>query len=299
MTGVLYKIQDSSVLFSKSYETRARRQGKFDVSKIESQNMDVIKLRKKNNLGMGILIGGISGVALGVLSGYLVRNMNPNQGKWQHIGDNVFLNVFIPLLITGIGIGVGAAIGSDKIAIPINGSQEQFNQNKSMLNNYSIKFNPGLAGKTFSKLRYTVVDIEGNVYPTLALGGQVWMAENLKVTHYRDSSEIFDVTNNIRSVGRQYNWLTVSDGRKLCPTGWHVPSFAEWTSLFNSLGGAYGAGSKLEESFSSKGKVSQWWSSTEQDAGHAQSLYLDNATIGVMFTGADKSSGLSVRCIRD
>jgi hypothetical protein len=151
----------------------------------------------------------------------------------------------------------------------------------------------------FSKLRETALDIDGNVYHTLALGGQVWMDENLKVTRFRDGSEIPGVTENVPGFGRQYNWFAVNHSGKLCPAGWHVPSLTEWTSLINSLGGKDVAGSKLEEGFSTKGNVSQWWSSTEQDTLHAQSLYLNNKTIGIMFTGSAKTSPLSVRCIRN
>lgn len=125
------------------------------------------------------------------------------------------------------------------------------------------------------------------------------MAENLKVTHYLDKSEIPDVTENIRGSGRQYSWFAVNHGDSLCPAGWHVPSIGEWTSLINSLGSPDVAAGKLEDGFHTEGKASQWWSSTEQDTLQAQSLYLNNSTIGIMFAGASKKSGLSVRCIKD
>ena len=150
----------------------------------------------------------------------------------------------------------------------------------------------------FSKLGAIVLDIDGNVYHTMALRGQVWMAENLMVTRFRDGSEIPDLTNDVPGSGRLYNWAAVNDSKNLCPTGWHVPSLDEWAYLFKSLG-KHRPARKLEYGFSSKGKVSQWWSSTEQDTLHAQSLYLNNQTIGIMFTSSAKTSGLSVRCIRD
>ncbi|TRZ75219.1 MAG: hypothetical protein D4R97_02910 [Bacteroidetes bacterium] len=166
----------------------------------------------------------------------------------------------------------------------------------------TLKYNPAGRYKSlrgFSRLRETVMDNDGNIYHTLALGGQVWMAENLMVKHYRDGSEIVDVTDNASGAGLQYNWSAVNHSMNLCPAGWHVPSLTEWTSLINSLGDKDVAGSKLEKGFSPKGKVSQWWSSTEQDSLHTQSLYLNNQTIGIMFTSSAKTSGFSVRCMRD
>ena len=60
------------------------------------------------------------------------------------------------------------------------------------------------------KLTNKVEDADGNLYSTFAVGSQIWMAENLKVTHYRDGSEIPDITENIRGSGRQYNWFAGS-----------------------------------------------------------------------------------------
>jgi uncharacterized protein (TIGR02145 family) len=102
----------------------------------------------------------------------------------------------------------------------------------------------------------TVTDIDGNVYQTVTIGTQVWMAENLKVTHYRNGEEIPNVTDggiwqglttgayceynndvaNVATYGRLYNWFAVNDGRNIAPAGWHVPSDAEWKQLEMYLG---------------------------------------------------------------
>jgi uncharacterized protein (TIGR02145 family) len=112
-----------------------------------------------------------------------------------------------------------------------------------------------------------VEDIDGNCYETIQIGGQVWMAENLKVTHYRDGSEIPNITNNgdwsglstgaygdydnnptnSETYGRLYNWYTVDDDRGVCPDGWHVPSDGEYTVLTDYLGGEDIAGGKMKE----------------------------------------------------
>jgi uncharacterized protein (TIGR02145 family) len=102
----------------------------------------------------------------------------------------------------------------------------------------------------------TVTDIDGNVYQTVTIGTQVWMKENLKVTHYRNGDAIPNVTddatwtglttgayceynndiNNVAVYGRLYNWYSVADSRNIAPTGWHVPSDAEWKQLEMYLG---------------------------------------------------------------
>ena len=111
------------------------------------------------------------------------------------------------------------------------------------------------------------IDIDGNVYHTVRIGTQVWLRENLKVTHYRNGDPIPNVTdgaqwtaltsgaycnyNNDPSLadiyGRLYNWFPVVDPRGLAPAGWHVPSDAEWETLVNFLGGEAVAGVALKE----------------------------------------------------
>jgi len=98
-----------------------------------------------------------------------------------------------------------------------------------------------------------VTDIDGNFYPSVIIGNQEWMAENLKTTHYRNGSPIeFPGTNNTAWMnnttgayswygyehigwkdlyGGLYNWYAVNNSNGLCPNGWHVPSDAEWTEL--------------------------------------------------------------------
>jgi uncharacterized protein (TIGR02145 family) len=100
------------------------------------------------------------------------------------------------------------------------------------------------------------VDIEGNVYQTVWIGNQEWMAENLRTGSYSNGAAIpnvpdaiawtqqtsgawVHVSNNsqLESVyGRLYNWYTVTDPRKVCPIGWHVPSNLEWLAAELTLG---------------------------------------------------------------
>lgn len=105
----------------------------------------------------------------------------------------------------------------------------------------------------------TVNDIDGNVYNTVKIGNQCWMRENLKTTRFADGSSITLGGNNmsettyyryypsgnsmnVENYGYLYNWAAVMHGsastisnpsavQGICPTGWHVPSDAEWTQL--------------------------------------------------------------------
>jgi uncharacterized protein (TIGR02145 family) len=112
----------------------------------------------------------------------------------------------------------------------------------------------------------TVTDVDGNVYQTIGIGSQFWMAENLKTTKYNDGTSIPQVTgnrdwsllftpaycwynndelSNKNIYGALYNWYTVNTG-KLCPSGWHVPNNSEWAVLASYLGGSEVAGGKMK-----------------------------------------------------
>lgn len=112
-----------------------------------------------------------------------------------------------------------------------------------------------------------LTDIDGNIYKTVMIGDQVWMAENLNVTRYRngdpipnmqDSTEWINCNagaycdyNNTPEIGdvygKLYNGYCLLDERNLAPEGWHLPSDEEWTKLVEHLGGNDIAGDKLKE----------------------------------------------------
>ena len=102
--------------------------------------------------------------------------------------------------------------------------------------------------------------------PTIVIGTQQWMRENLDVVTYRNGDVIPQVTNatawaalttgawcyydndsaNGAIYGKLYNWYAVNDPRGLAPTGWHVATDAEWTILTDKLGGPTVAGGKMK-----------------------------------------------------
>lgn len=198
-----------------------------------------------------------------------------------------------------------------------------------------INFNPDL---TYG----TVSDIDGNEYKTIVIGTQEWMAENLKVTHSNNYAPIPEVTGDewinlttgarcdyqnytpMRDVwGLYYNYYTVTDSRKLCPTGWHVPAKAEWQLLIDELGGSVEAYKKLREAgtdhwpysgladnssgftalpggereaiFQHDGMWGTWWS-TSDSSDYAFTLRIYNAA---SVFKERKLCGCPVRCVKD
>ena len=112
----------------------------------------------------------------------------------------------------------------------------------------------------------TVTDVDGNVYNTVQIGAQCWMAENLATETYGDGSAIptglsnsawlattsgafavyADNLANKGTYGLLYNWYAVADPRSICPAGWHVPTDGEWTELTDHLGGEPIAGGAMK-----------------------------------------------------
>jgi uncharacterized protein (TIGR02145 family) len=196
-----------------------------------------------------------------------------------------------------------------------------------------------------------VTDVDGNSYNTIGIGSQLWMAKNLKTTKYSNGDLIGTTTpanldisaevnpkyqwsysgneSNVDIYGRLYTWYTVTDNRNICPTGWHVPSDAEWVTLINYLGGQSSAGGKLKEygtahwfdpnyatggfgfealpgglrletgTFVAYRYYGFWWSSTEYNTSTAWYLYLINNNYYGFRDHETKVYGKSVRCVKD
>ena len=153
-------------------------------------------------------------------------------------------------------------IGMGTVFISTSGSQ----RNDSDYQNYS----------GVQVLNTIVTDYDGNVYHAVKIGNQVWMTENLKVTHYCDGTPIPNVYDNDEwphatngaycmvdndSIGYKdtygvlYNFYAVNNHCKLCPEGWHVPSESECMSLINYLGGKDVAGGKIKDNSSNLWKT--------------------------------------------
>jgi uncharacterized protein (TIGR02145 family) len=123
-----------------------------------------------------------------------------------------------------------------------------------------IAFNPSL---TYG----SATDADGNIYKTIQIGTQTWMAENLKTTKFRNGDLIPEITDRIQwknlisgaysnynneaglsaVYGCLYNWYATNDNRNLAPDGWHVATDNDWTKLVDYLGGKGLAAYKLIE----------------------------------------------------
>jgi uncharacterized protein (TIGR02145 family) len=101
-----------------------------------------------------------------------------------------------------------------------------------------------------------VTDIDGNVYQTVRIGNQLWMAENLRVTHYNNGEPIPNLAGNEawsnaksdgfawfdndyqtwgEAYGALYNWYAVTHEAGLCPAGWVPAKEADWVELAQYL----------------------------------------------------------------
>lgn len=190
---------------------------------------------------------------------------------------------------------------------------------------------------------------DGHSYKTVTIGSQTWMAQNLNYETansycYRNNAS------NCTKYGRLYTWAAAMDSvgswsangkgcgygktcsptypvRGVCPTGWHLPTHAEWNTLFTAVGGQSTAGNMLKSTngwyssgngtdaysfsalpagdrdihgyYGNEGNYADFWSSTENNSINAYYMRLyynyDDADLNY----GNKSNGFSVRCLQD
>lgn len=162
----------------------------------------------------------------------------------------------------------------------------------------------------------SMIDQEGNIYKTVTIGTQVWMAENLRTGRYRNGERIPTITNDSIyaqlttgsscwynndsttyhcNVGRIYSWYAVSDTRNLCPSGWHVPSDIDWTVLSNFLGGDAVAGNKMKSTsgWPNNGNGSNSSGFTGRPGGYRKydGIFENPSSVGVWWSATAIASG--------
>ena len=173
----------------------------------------------------------------------------------------------------------------------------------------------------------SVSDYEGNIYKTVKIGNQWWMAENLKSTKDKNGNSLESlVYGDEETYGRLYNW---NEAIKSAPEGWHVPSNSEWLELIGYLGGTFEAGGKLKHAgteywnspnnrasnssgftalpagesdghFQFLGTYAVIWSSSEvAEETYAKYFYLNNEDFRIIEYSYLKSFCYSVRCVKD
>ena len=197
----------------------------------------------------------------------------------------------------------------------------------------------------------SLTDQQGIKYPTIEILGKRWMAENLRSSVYRDGSQITNAKTaaewssqtggawcnydnqapNNKIYGKLYNWLAVKGTKELCPTGWKVPSDADWDNLIAYLGDVNKAGLKMRTSgtslwnapnqgatnssgfsgvpggnrgdfgaFGFKGSAAYFWTSTQapnQDRAKFRALEGNLSTVSAR--DDYKKIGMSVRCVEE
>ncbi len=195
----------------------------------------------------------------------------------------------------------------------------------------------GASSITFDDDEYSLVEIRD----------QCWFAENLKTTHYADGTSIPELTAaedwsnatigarsafandsaNLSTVGYLYNWSAVNDAAGLCPSGWHVPTDAEWTALTDFLGGEATAGAKLKSApsdspgwdgtnatgfsglpggdrngfygYFDNSNSGYWWTATSNSPTTSWFRLLGTDFVGVYRAAVTNSYGNSIRCLKD
>ena len=188
-------------------------------------------------------------------------------------------------------------------------------------------------------------DRDGQTYKTVTIGAQTWMAQNLN--YETENSWCYkDDPANCAKYGRLYTWaaavgrsedecgyghecgLPSGDVRGICPSGWHLPSYSEWGTLFTAVGGSSKAGTKLKSltgwnsgngtdtysfaalpagfrygdgDFGYEGEDADFWSSTEYKYNSDDAYYMNMEYSGASASMGhlNKYNGYSVRCLKD
>lgn len=168
---------------------------------------------------------------------------------------------------------------------------------------------------------------DGKIYKTVVIGSQTWMAENLNYTDsvktpsLKGNSWCYD-NDSAKCVkyGRLYTWTVAIDS--ICPTNWHLPSRAEWETLFTSVGGQSSAGKNLKSQsgwngtdafgfsalpgsgmsyigfFLIEGSDANFWSSSYADSNKAYYMWLSSGFDDADLRYDSRYYGFSVRCIK-
>lgn len=220
-----------------------------------------------------------------------------------------------------------------------------------------ILFSGNLATAQIYTAGNGVTDIDGNSYPTIIVGNHEWMAENLRTSRYSNGESITNATSNSAwsggfgepqpaycwydnnssydsEYGKLYNWVAATDPRNICPAGWYVPDWEEWSDFLlavdpagdiygtqlsytagykmrgQSMGGSnesgfngVAAGSRSSSgTFDDLGSHAYWWSTSDNDLdiffGNPSARWIYSSSHALNRTGVNRANGNSVRCVK-
>jgi uncharacterized protein (TIGR02145 family) len=245
-------------------------------------------------------------------------------------------------------------VGTDSIRTDASMTTGSYTLNPGNLNSgiiyYVRAYATNAIGTSYgNQLTFTtqpVLDTIGNQYTTITINGKEWFKENLKTTKYATGDSIENVPtagdwglrtsgawvyynndiNNNNSLGKLYNWYAVTDVKGLCPTGWHVATDADWTSLTANYGLDAAAGNELKATtvwtlpnsntnlsgfgalpgggrggldFGDLNNKGFWWTSTLFDASNSYARRLEYNTDTVIRYTESNKYGFSVRCVKN
>jgi uncharacterized protein (TIGR02145 family) len=245
-------------------------------------------------------------------------------------------------------------VGTDSIRTDASMTTGSYTLNPGNLNSgiiyYVRAYATNAIGTSYgNQLTFTtqpVLDTIGNQYTTITINGKEWFKENLKTTKYANGDSIENVPtagdwglrtsgawvyynndiNNNNSLGKLYNWYAVTDVKGLCPTGWHVATDADWTSLTANYGLDAAAGNELKATtvwtlpnsntnlsgfgalpgggrggldFGDLNNKGFWWTSTLFDASNSYARRLEYNTDTVIRYTESNKYGFSVRCVKN
>jgi uncharacterized protein (TIGR02145 family) len=310
--------------------------------------------------------GSFSAINWGTGNYYLGIELNTGSG-YVAMGTTQLLSVPYALYANSAGNTQAATPNLADVLAVNNGANNL--QIKSLANPTEIQdaATKGYIDTQITALQAQITALQNAIVtplPNVTIGTQIWSSTNLDVTTYRDGTPIPQVTDptawaglttgawcyynndpaNGAIYGKLYNWYAVAGihdndpntpNKVLAPTGWHIPSDAEWTILTDFLGGESVAGGKMKSTgtiqagtglwespnaaatnesgftglpagyrsvngiFFSIGNLGIWWSSSVYSTTSAwyRALVYDNGSAYRNIN--DKKSGFSVRCVRD
>ena len=240
---------------------------------------------------------------------------------------------------------INANIGANEIGMMV------FNINPNYKNGKGFYYWSGNDWLTLVLIQSTsVADYDGNIYSSVKMGNKIWMAENLKTTHYSDGTAAnylaYDLKDSLSNIyGYLYKWQDAmhndsssnsnpSGVQGVCPSGWHLPSEAEFEDLIHFVGGDSLGGGALKEfgtyhwnvpnkgasnfskfnalpggmfvgfiqgqfMFDYLGEYANFWSCTEADSTHSYNIALHYNNEGIWKVANTKELYFSIRCVKD
>lgn len=282
--------------------------------------------------------GGNSSDAAAILSHFV--GLSPLRGiklKAANVDDNVTVNTMDAILVSRRFIQLVNSFSSGDWAVEqkmvtLNGAPVRQNLKAACYGDVNASYSPPaqfVCGQPLTDTR------DNQVYPTVLIGEQCWMAKNLNVGTFifgvGDQTNNYviekycyqNITSNCTSYGGLYQWgemmqyASASSGQGICPAGWHIPANQEFDTLIYQLGGYAVAGTALKVGGNSgfEGLLAGWvyncqkfrhmgvegffWTSSSYNNLYAHSRILTWNTSAVTSIYENKQDGLSVRCLKD